>query len=167
MSKNFFIDFHVVQTVPPSCINRDDIGSPKTAVYGGVTRARVSSQSWKRAMRKEFSEMFREGNLGVRTKRYSDLLARKICEMDNTVEYEKASDLAKKILELGSIKGDGKDVLFFFSQGQIDALAKLALENGGNKLDKKAEKEFKERVHEALIQNPSVDIALFGKDGGI
>ena len=47
MKKRLYVDFHVLQTVPPSCINRDDTGSPKTAIYGGVTRARVSSQAWK------------------------------------------------------------------------------------------------------------------------
>ena len=50
---SIFIDFHVLQTVPPSCVNRDDTGSPKTAVYGGTVRARVSSQAWKHAMRSE------------------------------------------------------------------------------------------------------------------
>ena len=50
----FFLDIHVVQTLPPSNVNRDDTGSPKTAVYGGVNRARVSSQAWKRAMRSFF-----------------------------------------------------------------------------------------------------------------
>lgn len=36
MSKtaNMYVDLHVLQTVPPSCVNRDDTGSPKTAVYG-------------------------------------------------------------------------------------------------------------------------------------
>lgn len=38
MKKRLYVDFHVLQTVPPSCINRDDTGSPKTAIYGGVTR---------------------------------------------------------------------------------------------------------------------------------
>ena len=45
MNKRLYVDFHILQTVPPSCINRDDTGSPKTAVYGGVLRARVSSQA--------------------------------------------------------------------------------------------------------------------------
>lgn len=40
-TKRLYVDFHVLQTVPPSCVNRDDTGSPKTAVYGGATRARV------------------------------------------------------------------------------------------------------------------------------
>ena len=35
MNRNFYIDIHVLQTVPPSCVNRDDTGSPKTAVFGG------------------------------------------------------------------------------------------------------------------------------------
>ena len=46
MNKRLYVDFHILQTVPPSCINRDNTGSPKTAVYGGVLRARVSSQAW-------------------------------------------------------------------------------------------------------------------------
>lgn len=56
MKERLFLDIHAIQTVPPANINRDDTGSPKTAQYGGVTRARVSSQSWKRAIRKHFNE---------------------------------------------------------------------------------------------------------------
>lgn len=47
MNSRLFLDMHIIQTLPPSNINRDDTGSPKTALYGGVRRARVSSQSWK------------------------------------------------------------------------------------------------------------------------
>lgn len=43
--QKLYVDFHVLQTVPPSCVNRDDTGSPKTAVYGGAVRTRVSSQA--------------------------------------------------------------------------------------------------------------------------
>ena len=57
MNKAKYVDIHVVQTVPPSCVNRDDMGSPKTALFGGVRRSRVSSQSWKHAMRKMFPEI--------------------------------------------------------------------------------------------------------------
>ena len=73
-----YVDIHVLQTVPPSCVNRDDTGSPKTAVYGGVTRARVSSQSWKRAMRIMFREQFPEEQLGLRTKKIVGLVAGEI-----------------------------------------------------------------------------------------
>ena len=54
MNSRLFLDMHIIQTLPPSNINRDDTGSPKTALYGGVRRARVSSQSWKAAMTNYF-----------------------------------------------------------------------------------------------------------------
>ena len=80
MKRNrLYIDFHVLQTVPPSCVNRDDTGSPKTAVYGGTTRARVSSQAWKRAIRKMFAEeLVEEQNLGKRTKRVTQMVKEEI-----------------------------------------------------------------------------------------
>ncbi len=45
------LELHIIQSVPVACLNRDDLNSPKTAVFGGAQRARVSSQSWKRAIR--------------------------------------------------------------------------------------------------------------------
>ena len=74
-TKRLYVDFHVLQTVPPSCVNRDDTGSPKTAVYGGAVRARVSSQAWKHAMRVMFTEeMSGEVEIGKRTLRAIDLV---------------------------------------------------------------------------------------------
>ncbi len=50
-----YLEIHALQSLPPSNVNRDDTGAPpKSATYGGVLRARVSSQSWKRAIRKDF-----------------------------------------------------------------------------------------------------------------
>ena len=45
------IELHILQSFPVSCLNRDDVGAPKTAVFGGVNRARISSQCLKRAIR--------------------------------------------------------------------------------------------------------------------
>jgi len=45
------IELHILQSFPVSCLNRDDLNSPKTATFGGVQRARLSSQCWKRAIR--------------------------------------------------------------------------------------------------------------------
>lgn len=53
MSENKnFINFHVLISHSPSCLNRDDQNMQKRAVFGGVERIRISSQSLKRAMRK-------------------------------------------------------------------------------------------------------------------
>ena len=46
-----FIQLHILASYPPSNLNRDDLGRPKTAVMGGTQRLRVSSQSLKRAWR--------------------------------------------------------------------------------------------------------------------
>src|SRR5579871_2792497 len=46
------VDVHLVQSFPYSNLNRDRQSSPKTAIYGVVTRARLSSQNTKRHVRK-------------------------------------------------------------------------------------------------------------------
>lgn len=64
-----FIQLHMLASYPPSNLNRDDLGRPKTAMMGGACRLRVSSQSLKRAWRT--SEIFKEAfgdHLGIRTK---------------------------------------------------------------------------------------------------
>lgn len=60
------VEYHILQSFPVSCLNRDDVGSPKSAVIGGVMRARVSSQCWKRQVRMQLREL--GVSLGVRTK---------------------------------------------------------------------------------------------------
>jgi CRISPR system Cascade subunit CasC len=69
------IELHILQSFPVSCLNRDDVGSPKTAVFGGVNRARLSSQCLKRAIRDEMrrqaaaSDLVADRFKGKRTKR--------------------------------------------------------------------------------------------------
>ncbi len=64
-----FIQLHILTSYPPSNLNRDDLGTPKTAMMGGARRLRVSSQSLKRAWRTSdaFQKAF-DGHLGIRTK---------------------------------------------------------------------------------------------------
>ena len=107
-NKRLYVDFHIIQTVPPSCINRDDIGRPKTAVYGGAVRSRVSSQSWKHAMRAMFSDIFGEDNQGFRTKHAVKLIADKIQVKDVSVSAEEAEKKAAKTLNTAGIKTNEK-----------------------------------------------------------
>jgi len=64
-----FIQLHLLTSYPPSNLNRDDLGRPKTAMMGGKTRLRVSSQSLKRAWRTSsiFADAMK-GHIGTRTK---------------------------------------------------------------------------------------------------
>lgn len=68
-----FIQLHLLTGYAPSNLNRDDLGRPKTAVFGGTQRLRVSSQSIKRAWRT--SDRFQkalEGHIGARTQRLGE-----------------------------------------------------------------------------------------------
>lgn len=168
-----FVDVHILQTVPPSNINRDDTGSPKTAVYGGVRRARVSSQAWKRATRTMFRELVDPATLGVRTKRVVELVAERI---GNAVD-DPAEAAAKVIKEAGiklekpTAKKKGKDdepadpadqleqskYLLFLSATQIDRLAQLAIDTANTGTSDKA------AAKAAANGADSIDVALFGR----
>ena len=156
-----YVDVHVLQTVPPSCINRDDTGSPKTAIYGGVTRARVSSQAWKRAMRMMFREYYPQEKLAERTLKIIDMVAKEIRDIGG---IEEAEQVAKDVLSCAGLKirsvDKGTGALFFMSFAQAQALAKLAVEE---ECGEKASKETKGKAKQALQNNPGVDIALFGR----
>ena len=101
-----FIDFHVLQTVPPSCVNRDDTGSPKTAVYGGAVRARVSSQAWKHAMRAAFRELFSAESLGSRTKYVAEMVEKEMAALDSALDEKERHSKAVVALDLAGLKGN-------------------------------------------------------------
>ena len=152
-TKRLYVDFHVLQTVPPSCVNRDDTGSPKTTVYGGAVRARVSSQAWKHAMRVMFTEEMSDAvETGYRTKKGTDLVAKQIKALAPDAD---AFKLTQEIFKMLKIKADedGTKALFFMSDAQAKALAKLAVEGCKDK----------NRYKEALKEAPSADMALFGR----
>ncbi len=165
MKKNnrLYVDVHVLQTVPPSCVNRDDTGSPKTAIYGGAVRARVSSQSWKKAMRDMFKDIFPSQDLSARTKYIVQMVANEISKQDDKANSEAA---AEQILKNAGLKiksaEKGTDALFFMSVSQAKALAKLAVEDPET-ISEKPSKEAKQKAHNALKESPGVDIALFGR----
>lgn len=161
------IDVYALHTVPPSNLNRDDTGSPKTAVYGGVRRARVSSQSWKRAIRLSFADLLDRSQLGERTKRVGESLAARISGIAPSLTGEEASALAADVfvavgLAKADKKGPVKDIesgyLLFLSRRQIDNLATEAVQakRSGAALDKKRLKDLANTDH-------SVDIAMFGR----
>ena len=164
INNRLFLDIHAIQTVPPANINRDDTGSPKTAQYGGVTRARVSSQSWKSVMRKYFID--RMDNIGFRTLKLAEGLAKAIQREDSSKSYEESLEISKKLLKACTYKNKGKTIkvfdlnekdelsaLFFVSKLQFKELAKLALSGD---LDYK-------KVKDVLKKDSSIDIALFGR----
>ncbi|WP_407549103.1 type I-E CRISPR-associated protein Cas7/Cse4/CasC [Streptomyces sp. Pv4-95] len=179
------LDIHILQTVPPSNLNRDDTGSPKTAVYGGVRRARVSSQAWKRATRAAFHSLLDPSELGVRTKKVAEAVADRLSALEPELPKSAALELAAETLrtatgskiEVPARKakdGEGKPApessyLMFLSGRQLNGLAELAIEGSKGTDDVKLLKDFlkakenKARARQLVDSKHSVDIALFGR----
>ncbi|WP_084959971.1 type I-E CRISPR-associated protein Cas7/Cse4/CasC [Thermoactinospora rubra] len=173
------LELHALQTVPPSCLNRDDTGTPKTAMYGGVLRARVSSQAWKRATRRAFHDLLDPTDLGVRTRKVAELLAERIKRLDGTIEQAQAWALAAETIQNAtgskidipkrSAAKDGPEpapeskYLLFLSAHQLDGLAELAVEGRDDIKTYFKDKTNKDRAKQIANSRHSVDIALFGR----
>lgn len=170
-----YLDLYALQSVPPSNINRDDTGSPKTALYGGALRARVSSQAWKRSMREMFSSLLPEGKLGVRTKLVVPLIAERIAAKRADLA-ERSQDFAKAVLDATGIKSSETDrkgsdegtlatgYLVFIARRELDDLADIAIAWADEGIDpKKPGSKSKKDVQRAFKGIQAVDIALFGR----
>lgn len=166
---NLTIEVHALQSVPPSNLNRDDTGSPKTAVYGGVRRARVSSQAWKRATRRDFNQYLDRTNVGIRTKRAVELIENRIAALRPELASEarrRAEDVVKKAgVSTKPVKlpknapadaeqpADQTQYLVLFSNLQLDALAELASRESCTAREAKA----------VFNSDNSFDLGLFGR----
>jgi CRISPR system Cascade subunit CasC len=152
------IECHVLQNFAPSCLNRDDTNTPKDCEFGGVRRARVSSQSWKRAVR----EFFRaEGSVpvGTRTKHLKERLMHEL-------GAEATADEVGLFVEAVYSQMDGKRpdetaVLLFVSDAEVQAAAGL-IRQEKDKL-KKGYKPDRSVLDTLKAAQPSADIALFGR----
>lgn len=91
-----FLQLHFLTAYPPSNLNRDDTGRPKTAVFGGAPRLRVSSQSLKRAWRTSpvFAERLGD-HVGKRTQRLGDEVRSYLVEKG--MPEDQALDIARSI----------------------------------------------------------------------
>lgn len=168
MSKNF-INFHILISHSPSCLNRDDMNMQKSAIFGGKRRVRISSQSLKRAMRKSPYYAEHLGAATIRTKHLADLrdvFVKALADRYNT-------ELVNRTLSLLTHKDKDKNAEIPVDG---DAVAPWAVEEFAwfceqvkkseeQKLDDKAfQKQVKEQV-EAMRQALAngLDIALSGR----
>jgi len=146
------IELHILQSFPVSCLNRDDLGSPKTAVFGGATRARVSSQCLKRAARlaaRELSPTFQ----GVRSRFIKEpfLDALKAAGLAEA----QAEEHAKALCEIFSkIDKDPAQVTtaVYLSPGEITQIAEAV-----------AAGEDSKKAVKKVVRLDAADIALFGR----
>lgn len=162
------IELHILQSFPVSCLNRDDVGSPKTAIFGGVNRARLSSQSLKRAIRE-----FAQDNLpgarfgGMRTKLIVQPLADALKThgvSDEKTAAEHASHIADKLAKLDAKAAPPQvGTLTFLAPSEIDSIAKSVAELvKTNPKSKEYDKQLEKYCKAAGLLD-GADIAVFGR----
>lgn len=129
------LELHIIQSIPVACLNRDDLNSPKTAVFGGVQRARVSSQSWKRAIREMAKEIdAEEGSTlfnGDRTRRM--VYALKLLLVERSIPENAAVAIAEQVAGIVETLDTREDsagykkikTVMFFSKAEYDAIAEV------------------------------------------
>lgn len=191
--KNLRIEFHILQSFPVTCLNRDDVGAPKTAIVGGVQRARVSSQAWKRPVRMAMHEF--GVTHGTRTKFICKLIADACILKGATPEQAQAcgdkieAAFIKKKADKQPQKGkstvieseveaidpesssaDKSDTLLFLSPNEVEIIAEAfkAKEFKQNEVITQSDQKKQAKEVAALISKVSetidaVDIALFGR----
>ncbi len=108
-----FLQLHILTAYGPSCLNRDDMGRPKTAFVGGVERLRISSQSLKRAWRT--SEVF-EAPVGTRMRGLAEFVAGRLTGVAEK-DAKKAGDAVAKLL---SSKEKAKDLIMLYSPAELE-----------------------------------------------
>jgi CRISPR system Cascade subunit CasC len=153
-----FINIHALISHPSSMMNRDDSGLQKTAVFGGTTRSRISSQCLKRAIRQ--SDLYKENveELSIRTNLFDELL---------TVCIEKMSEFDSKLIEdvllnMGSKVKTETDKETKVKHRYFDAVQPYSLGAIREAINMvKAGTELKEL--KKIVQIPTIDVALSGR----
>lgn len=164
-----FLDIHVLQSVPPANINRDDSGSPKTAYYGGVKRARVSSQSWKRAARKALAaDPAMATESATRTRLLPGVLAARLTELDARLSENAAviGELAVKGMFKAKLteKKARTEYLLFLGYNQIERVVdRLA----GRTDDLASAGEDRERITEIIGELNLRELGITGHAGAV
>ncbi|SDP57794.1 type I-E CRISPR-associated protein Cas7/Cse4/CasC [Desulforhopalus singaporensis] len=157
------LELHIIQSVPVACLNRDDLNSPKTAIFGGVQRARVSSQSWKRAIRELAKEIdaAKDTNLfkGERTRRMVYTMQQRLVALNFPKRSAlKLAECVADIVETLDSKQDEAGfkkikTVMFFSPAEYDAVA-LAIHQSD------AVSENIEELEKLLALNEELDISV-------
>ena len=116
--ENRFLNFHILTSYSPSCLNRDDMNMQKSALFGGVRRVRVSSQCLKRSIRQ--SELYRKffGKPSLRTASPQMLL-------EHLQTDENFSSIPSEILECVIEVGMKEKTITPWISDEISELAKI------------------------------------------
>ena len=164
-----FIEFHMIQNFAPSNLNRDDTNNPKDCEFGGVRRARISSQCIKRAIRQEkiFSQTT-EVPMGQRSRWLARDIKTRLMEAGKSEEEAAQAAIAffEKLLGGMGKKENDKErsaVIFFISEEEKKRISEALLADWENALKGNLESTIKEYQKQFKERSSAPDIALFGR----
>ena len=153
-----FIELHIIQSLPPSNPNRGQDGGPKSITFGGTLRARMSSQSQKRAARLWYRENagFDRDQMAQRSRRHAPELAKLLDWLDAPEDRQTVAQLLlalfnvapEKLLEEAT-SDKGKNLLFV-SNHELKTIALIASQHQDLLADLLVKaKEYQDRREEA------------------
>lgn len=182
------VEINILQNNAPSNLNRDDSGSPKDCIFGGVRRSRISSQSLKRSIRCSdvFESEIEEKCRGIRTRRLPELV--KDYLIKNGIDENSADAASKWATSFGkNEKNEKKDSqkensddpdsgktaksmatitsqTFFLAPSDIEIIGEYLKKEIKENPDPENIKKIKRDVPELKKWRPiTPDIALFGR----
>ncbi|MFD3781208.1 type I-E CRISPR-associated protein Cas7/Cse4/CasC [Streptomyces sp. NPDC058612] len=168
-----FIDIHIVQSVPFANLNRDDTNSVKTVQYGNTLRTRVSSQSWKRAIRTVFQD--RSGETALRTRRIGERVTRLLIDREwpkplaaragghiaaACSKFELAKDPDKQIIPNKVLT----NAMVYVPEAAVTELADLATQHRDQL---RAAKDITKPTDKSILPKANVDTILRTRNGVI
>lgn len=167
-----FIELHLIQNFAPSNLNRDDTNNPKDCEFGGHRRARISSQSLKRAIRR--MPVFAR-TTGAMLGERSKWMARPI--RDRLISAGKpeadAQAVATAFVSAYAGKMDAKSpektsVLIYFSHDELQRIVDGLLANWDTTVTAAANGKTDDALVKQLVKDTqnrtgAPDIALFGR----
>jgi CRISPR system Cascade subunit CasC len=146
------VELHLLQSFPPSCVNRDGNNSPKDCTFGDARRARISSQCLKRAIRQagSFAETVGEA-IASRSKQMRDkkLVPYLVRKGLNQQEAQEVADGFRRELAKDDKKPGLTSIGLYFGDRELESLLD-AFRAGDKKWKEKGARK-------------SADVALFGR----
>jgi CRISPR system Cascade subunit CasC len=171
------LEIHILQSFPPANLNRDENGMPKSTVFGGRPRARISSQCQKRAVRLSYQEnaALKPEHFAQRSRAWMPELKELLTRQE--IPEGQAETAAKLALEVLGAKIEGEKVesktILFLGRTEIEAVANILIKNWdaiapGLTGDKPAlptkDPNIPKAIEKSLAEsNKPGDVALFGR----
>lgn len=171
------LEIHILQSFPPANLNRDENGMPKSTVFGGRPRARISSQCQKRAVRLFYQENadIDPSHFAQRSRAWMPELKALLTAAD--IPDEQATIAAKLALVVLGAKFDGEAIesktILFLGKTEIAAIANILIKNWSAIAPGLTDKEPKlpskdpnipKVIEKALVDTGKPgDVALFGR----